>query len=180
MLNELKEVNEANFVPKDLLAKIQANIPIFCVDIVPVKYNDVGRLSFGLILRDTPDLGNRWCFIGGRLRLDEAISAAADRELNSALGDSLQRDDEFKLEHILIEYSRERRQGYPYDLRQHAISATIPILMSGDGIAQGDEAKDFKWWLADELDGEIMGFGQERLVGRERAQSDTIRVVNPA
>ena len=167
-------------LPQDLWAKIQANIPIFCVDIVPVKYDDLGRLSFGLILRDTPDLGNRWCFIGGRLLLDETISAAADRELNSALGDSLQRDGEFELEHLLVEYSRDRRPGHPYDPRQHAISATIPMPMFGNGIARGDEAKDFKWWLADELDDKIMGFGQESLVDSVRVRSGTSSAAHPA
>ncbi len=44
--------------------------------------------------------------------------------------------------------------------------------MSGEGIAQGDEAIDFRWWHADELDDNIMGFGQASLIDSIRARAD--------
>jgi ADP-ribose pyrophosphatase YjhB (NUDIX family) len=153
-------------LPDSLWRTIQRSVPIFCVDVVPVCIGSDGALNLGLILRDTPSQGDRWCLIGGRLLLDETISEAVDRELKSALGESLSRSSRTTFDPIVAEYRRKREPGALHDPRQHAISATVPIWMSGEGIPQGPEAQRFQWWNIDRIGPDGMGFGQESLIPR--------------
>lgn len=150
----------------DLWKTIQASIPIFCVDVVPVRSAPSSRLEFGLILRNTPLQGQRWCLIGGRLLLDEAIEDAVQRQLSGAVGSSLASVGTPQLAPLLVEYRRSPNPEGLQDPRQHSISATVPVLMSGEGIAQGKEALAFRWWDVEDLNGDVMGFGQEHLVPR--------------
>jgi len=157
----------ADRLPDDQWQLVQSHLPIFCVDVVPVRRPEPrGGVELGLILRRTPDRGVRWCVIGGRLLIDETIADAATREIRSALGDSLTPSTDRQPPPLLVEYTRTRRTDGVYDLRQHSISATLPRWMSGDGAAVGPEALDFRWWRAEALTRELMGFGQESLVPR--------------
>lgn len=149
-----------------LWATIQASVPIFCVDVVPVRIAEPGHVEIGLVLRDTPLQGERWCAIGGRLLLDESIADAVGRQLRAAIGSSLIMSSAPPLPPLLVEYARFPRLDGPQDPRQHSISATVPVQMSGDGVVQGEEAHAFKWWAAGDLNGDVMGFGQEHIVPR--------------
>lgn len=152
-----------------LWATIQASVPIFCVDVLPIRPSpDAGsEIEVGLILRETPDQGPRWCTIGGRLGLDESIDAAIRRELTDAVGNGLGpiegRSDP---EPLVVEYHRGPAPDTTYDLRQHAVSLTYPRWLDGEPSVRGDEAEDFRWWKLADLDSSVMGFGQETLLPR--------------
>lgn len=163
-------------LPLEVWSLVQASVPILCVDVVPIRFTTTKALNIGLILRDTPLQGPRWCVIGGRLLLDELIADAARRESGSAIGDSLAPSEGPDIDPIIVEYSRKKSETQPQDPRQHAVSITVPIWMQGEGAARGDEAREFRWWDPDRLDGHVMGFGQERLVPRIlRAVDDALR-----
>lgn len=149
-----------------LWTTIQASVPIFCVDVAPVRVATSGHVEIGLILRATPLQGARWCVIGGRLLLDETITDAVQRQLSSAIGSSLVMAGPSPLPPLLVEYGRSPRPDGPQDPRQHSVSATVPVQMSGEGVAQGEEARAFQWWPVKDLNGDVMGFGQEHLVPR--------------
>lgn len=158
----------------ELWATIQSSVPIFCVDVLPIRpaasFPSDGGIELGLILRETPDQGSRWVTIGGRLQLDETIEAAIRRELDEAVGQGLSPIDGMTdPEPLVVEYSRSRRAEGTFDLRKHAVSLTYPRWLDGEPSARGGEAEDFRWWPIDELDGTVLGFGQETLLPRVRA-----------
>lgn len=153
-----------------LWSTIQASVPIFCVDVLPIRSGDGDEIELGLILRDTPDQGPRWCTIGGRLELDESIEDAIRRELTEAVGDGLVPIEErTNPEPLVVQYTRGHASGTTYDLRQHAVSLTYPQWLDGEPVARGAEAVEFRWWRIGDLDGSVMGFGQESLLPRVRA-----------
>ncbi|HTU15308.1 MAG TPA: NUDIX hydrolase [Solirubrobacterales bacterium] len=156
----------------ELWETIQASVPIFCVDVLPIRpavgteARD-GGIELGLILRNTPDQGSRWCTIGGRLELDESIEAAVSRELAAAVGDGLEPIAGLAdPEPLIVEYGRRPAPGAAYDLRKHAVSLTHPRWLDGEPSVRGEEAEAFRWWRLPDLDGSVMGFGQESLLPR--------------
>lgn len=162
----------AKSLPEHLWHTIQSSVPIACVDIAPLRRAPDGSLQLGLVLRSAPNDELRWCFIGGRLQLDETSEQAISRELDEALGGSLRRTARVDPPPLLLEYSRTFRPGELYDPRQHAVSLTFPLWLDGEGVARGAEAKQFRWWNIDELDAHTMGFGQESVLGRLRAAAE--------
>lgn len=139
----------------------QGALPILCVDAIPIAYEN-SQLEIGLILRETPDQGPRWCFVGGRVRIDEFLSDALDREWRSAFGN---RSPLTRVSSpYIVEYTRSYRPDGAYDLRKHAVSITYGVLAAETLIAQGPEALDFRWFHVNELNDQVMGFGQESVV----------------
>jgi hypothetical protein len=61
----------------------QDTLPIACADVVPVRMGSDGRTiqKIGLIYRDTPHQGKRWCIVGGRMWRNESLAETASRQL---------------------------------------------------------------------------------------------------
>ena len=157
-------------LPDNLWQTIQESIPIACVDIVPYRVLADGTAQLGLILRNTPQQGRRWCMTGGRLQLDESVSDALERQLHETFEGGLKHVEPLP-QPIIVEFFREKRPGFPVDQRQHALSLTHLLEVFDDApVAHGDEAYDFRWFSRAELDAgpasTIMGFGQELLLDR--------------
>jgi hypothetical protein len=66
--------------------RIQNTVPIACVDVLATRKTSNAALEVGLIFRNTPHQGQRWCLIGGRLLRKDSFQTAVLRELSSALG----------------------------------------------------------------------------------------------
>lgn len=141
---------------------IQRSVPVFCVDILVVRMVS-GRLQPGLILRNTP-AGLRWCLVGGRLLIDETVSAARAREWAAAFDPSFAPGRVWSDTPQLVEYSRRSTPGEPHDPRQHAVSATFTVEGHGQPRVRGPEAQDFRWFTLDELVHEPPGFGQMSVI----------------
>lgn len=139
----------------------QESLPIVCVDAMPVSFHE-SELRIGLILRETPQQGQRWCLVGGRLRMDESLSNALNREWQSAFGEQLSPTAVSKP--YIVEYQRSYSPGHPWDPRKHAVSATYSVLTRKTLTPHGTEALDFRWFAIDELDDRVVGFGQESVV----------------
>jgi len=144
---------------------VQDRVPIVCADVLPIRKEAGNRSEVGLILRDTPHQGRRWCLIGGRILLNESFRDAVTREVRQALGPAVEYKLPRPLEPAFIaQYFSEHRTGELFDPRQHAIGLTFAAEISGE-ISVGGEALDFGWYDVSKLPAEAeIGFGQDRVV----------------
>lgn len=153
------------WLEEDEWHKIQKCLPIVCVDVLPVRMDRGEIREFGLILRNTPHQGVRWCLIGGRLQYNETLNQAVAREIIEALGDKVIHKLVGGIESVkVVQYMPEIGIGEYFDPRQHAIGLTYAAEISGNFAPQG-EALDFKWfsiYQISEMDG--IGFGQKQLI----------------
>jgi ADP-ribose pyrophosphatase YjhB (NUDIX family) len=141
----------------------QQSVPIACVDALPVQREGGRIVRVGLIFRDTPHQGRRWCVVGGRLRRGESVHAALRRQVRETLGDQARIEAIDPTIH-LAEYFPTPVPGEMHDPRQHALTPTFLIDLAGEPCPQG-EAADFRWF--DPADTPApMGFDQHLLLAR--------------
>ncbi|HEU5441891.1 MAG TPA: DUF4916 domain-containing protein [Ktedonobacterales bacterium] len=147
---------------------VQRAVPIVCVDVLAVKRTDELALrvaAVGLILRETPHQGRRWCLVGGRVLHDEALEEAITRQLRDTLGSAI----EFSLSDAqrplyVAQYLPTRRADFPQDPRKHAVALTYCVEVDG-AVAPQNEALDFAWYSPDRLPPrDQFGFEQDRVV----------------
>ena len=155
--------SHAGWLPDGEWRAIQASIPIVCVDLLLLERSSEG-VRIGLILRDTPHQGPRWCLIGGRLLLNEGLRAGADRQSRETLGP----ETELLLEKdarpiVVTEYFSTRREDALFDPRQHAVALVFAAGLSGVPVASG-EAKAFRWFYHGRLSEVDIGFGQSKVI----------------
>ena len=142
---------------------VQQRVPIVCIDVLPIREGMEGTHEVGLIFRETPHQGKRWCFIGGRLLLNELFRAAIIRQVSEALGSEVRTVVEEPLQPLFVsQYLPQQRQGCPFDPRQHAIGLIFPARLRGKIQPRG-EALDFQWFDTRQLPEEAsFGFDQGR------------------
>lgn len=149
---------------------LQSAVPIACVDVLPIQFvtDGNGKSSLGavgLIFRDTPHQGKRWCLVGGRLARDERLADAISRQIQETLGAEVQ----FQIAtggqpHYVAEYFTVPTPDGCFDPRQHAIGLTYCIPIKGKINPQG-EAIAFSWFDPLHLPKtDEFGFNQDRVV----------------
>lgn len=148
--------------------EIQELMPITCIDILPLQLvmgecNTIAAV--GLILRETPHPGKRWCLIGGRLGRNESFHNAIKREINDALGNDIRYTvNENVQPDFVAEYFTVPRNNSCFDPRQHSIGLTFCVPIVGEIHPQG-EAISFKWYNCFQLPHQDeFGFQQDRVV----------------
>jgi len=155
----------AYWLPEDDWRKVQRCLPILCVEVLPVRRAGGAVREIGLIRRNTPHQGIRWCLIGGRLQYDELIAEAVGREIREALGEGVGyvwdgRDEPLKV----AQYMPTTQKGEYFDPRQHAVSLVFAVDLSGAPSPRG-EALDFQWFSLDRIpEAESVGFGHGKLL----------------
>lgn len=148
---------------------LQSVIPIVCVDVLPVRYSQSTRQrnveAVGLILRDTPHQGQRWCLVGGRLCYGESLLQAVRRQVRETLGARVRPAIKPRqLPLYVAEYSPSGKGGFALDPRQHSIGLTYPLEIRGLPAPRG-EAIRFEWFDIDDLPAaKQFGFDQDRIV----------------
>ena len=145
--------------------KAQQSLPICCVDILPVMRGADGTVeAVGLIYRDTPHEGRRWCLVGGRLFRDESFAEAITRQIHHTLGVGMKFElaKDLRPAHV-AQYFTEKQDGLLHDPRQHAVSIIFAVAMEGIAEPCG-EALDFRWYKLGELAECSFGFGQGKVV----------------
>lgn len=145
---------------------VQQSVPIVCVDAVPLRRSASGEaLQVGLILRDTPHQGRRWCMVGGRVMRDQTLAEALTRHLRQTLGDAVQfsiGEDPQPL--YVSQYFTARRPVGVIDPRQHSVAMNYCVDVRGD-VTAGGEAHDFAWFEPGRLPPrEQLGFEQDRVL----------------
>jgi ADP-ribose pyrophosphatase YjhB (NUDIX family) len=184
------EETTENYLSPDDWAWATAHLPIPCADVVPVLINQIGVVSHvGLIYRESPFDGQRWCHIGGRVRLEETVRDAALRHLKATLArpDKKQFDAESVPEQptSFFEFFPEFREGYGLDPRKQAVSACYRVECPSDVTVRPEgEGSEFKWFGVENLpaDDELwpgtrqlvertLGSSAEQLVAYETLQA---------
>ncbi|MCI3927163.1 NUDIX hydrolase family protein [Paenibacillus sp. TRM 82003] len=149
--------------------RMQRMIPIVCVDVLVVKRSEEGCLSHvGLILRDTPHEGLKWCTVGGRMLYGESLDEALCRQLLDALGDAI---DIHPVHNDLPVYVAQYYPGLRacdgfdgVDPRKHAVGLTYCVELFGN-IRPRNEAVDFRWFTLEELESHPeIGFNQKEML----------------
>lgn len=148
-------------LPEDDWQFIQDSVPVACVDVLVWRWHATsGGRELGLILRDTPHEGERWCLIGGRLLRDERLVEAVHRQVFDTLASE---PVEVAAQPLYVaEYSRNSGSG-PNDPRKHAIGMTWAVQLQGLPVPRG-EAKNFRWFSEHDLP--ALGFGQQQVITR--------------
>ena len=151
----------ASEFPTDEWQKITESVPIAGADVVPTHFGADGTFWIGLIFRNSPFGGPRWCHIGGRQYVDETQSEAARRHLGSALMQQNQNGSTEDLDLEVVpsrpsttyEFLRKPRDGFGFDPRKHAVSACYLVILPKNVCARpgNEEAIDFKWFPFDQL-----------------------------
>ena len=144
---------------------VQEAVPITCVDVLPMSSRQGTPPQIGLILRDTPQQGRRWCLIGGRLLRNEPLKDAIKRQFLETLG------NEVKFELVadpqplyVAQYFTFPRPDTGWDTRQHAVGLIFSVEVSGNHYASG-EAHDFAFFSADSLPSpREIGFNQHPIL----------------
>lgn len=128
---------------------VQSLVPIACVDVLPIRLSpQLSKLRFdvGLIYRETPHQGRRWCLIGGRLLRNEALCEAISRQLREALGPDVYFDVTEDIQPVYVaQYFSEPRQLGGVDPRQHAVGLIFAVSIEGNVQLRG-EAISFQWF----------------------------------
>ena len=145
--------------------RVQETVPIVCVDIVPLRRKGGTPESIGLILRDTPSQGRRWCLVGGRVLRDETLTDAVARHLRHTLGDRIRFGLDPDAQPIYVaQYFTSRTPPGLIDPRQHSVAMTYCIDIEGPVKAQG-EAHEFNWFDPQRLPAPAeFGFEQDRVL----------------
>jgi ADP-ribose pyrophosphatase YjhB (NUDIX family) len=162
----MPSITKNHWLNLDDWKRVQDSVPICCVDVIPIQRNSAGGIeSIGMILRDTPHQGRRWCIVGGRLLRNESMTEAAGRQLRETLGDDIhfQIDPAAQPSYIAQYFTEDRGFGL-IDPRQHAIALTFVVEVNGAARATG-EAHEFRWFPVTHLPlpGQC-GFGQDRVI----------------
>lgn len=140
--------------------RVQATMPIVCVDVLPVRKalrgyppfgNIMGALEVGLIRRRSPQ-GVRWGHLGGRLLRGEEIKDAIRRQVREALGDNVDVPiPRGSFQPVWVaEYFPEARPGFGVDPRQHCVSLVYAVDLPSEPEPR-NEALEFRWFPADAL-----------------------------
>jgi ADP-ribose pyrophosphatase YjhB (NUDIX family) len=161
----------AGYLPKDLYERIRRSIPIVCVDLLLWRWEEGGDQQGGreilLIERLDRDGELGLTLIGGRIRLDEPIAAAAERHLRDAVGGELSwHAPDWSRPQRVAEYVRGWEGEPTFDPAQNSIALTY--LVEADrcfAIRGSGEALGLHWFpLERPPDVDRFGFGQGALV----------------
>ena len=148
--------------------RTQKSVPIACVDVLPLRVSgsDAGLVdAVGLIRRDTPHQGRRWCLVGGRLLRNETLTEAVARQVRETLGRGVRFDIEAAAQPAYVaQYFTFVRHIGCRDPRQHAVAMTFCVAIKGTPVPQG-EAESFEWHAPTRLPpADEFGFDQDRVV----------------
>ena len=144
---------------------VRASVPIACVDVVAVRFGMGRRIeSIGLILRDTPHQGRRWCLVGGRVLRDETLAEAVSRHLHQTLGNRVTFHLGPDVQPVYVsQYFTSLREIGVVDPRQHSIAMNYVLELTGPTRA-GGEAHEFRWFSPEDVPREQFGFQQDRVL----------------
>jgi len=146
--------------------RVQETVPVVCVDVTPVRFGDDGRAqAIGLILRDTPHQGRRWCLVGGRVLHNESLADAVIRHLAQTLGDAIHFHIEADAQPVYVaQYFTVAHSVGVVDPRQHSVAMNYLVGVEGPVVARG-EAYDFCWFPRQQLPRpQELGFGQDTIL----------------
>lgn len=157
------------WLDKDQLQNIRANVPLVYVDAVPVRVDDLGRVtSVGMLLRQAADGTISRMVVSGRVMYGERIRDALLRHLEKDLGPvALPRIPAEVAPFTVVEYFPDAEVSGFHDPRHHAVSLAFVVPVSGD-CQPTQEALDLAWYPPEQAVSEAvrreMTGGHDRLI----------------
>lgn len=141
----------------ELWATIQDSVPIVCVDVVPVRKDESGRVvQVGMIRRFAPFRnGMTWCHVGGRVNLHESLSEALKRHVAETLGVDVDFGVDPQPLHVMQYFrTKDEREGLSsgWDPRKHAVALSYILeLPETVKAVEGGEGLEFTWINVEQL-----------------------------
>ena len=151
------------------LDTIRGRVPMVYVEAVPVRLDELGRVSHvGLLLRAMDDGPRDGAIVSGRVLWGETLREALARNLDKDLGPAaFPRIPPAPMPFTVAEYMPDPTMTGYHDPRQHAVSLAYVVPIEGE-CAPSQEALEFAWVTAEEAAkpevGAEMTGGQDRIV----------------
>jgi ADP-ribose pyrophosphatase YjhB (NUDIX family) len=157
------------WLSRDDLQNIRANVPLVYVDAVPVRTDELGRVTkVGMLLRQAADGTISRMVVSGRVMYGERIRDALLRHLEKDLGPvALPRIPAEVAPFTVVEYFPDPDVSGFHDPRHHAVSLAFVVPVSGD-CQPTQEALDLRWFTPAEATSDMvrreMTGGHDRLI----------------
>ena len=135
------------WLSRDQLENIRANVPLVYVDAVPVRVDDLGRVTHvGMLLRQAADGTLSRMVVSGRVMYGERVRDALLRHLEKDLGPvALPRIPAEVAPFTIVEYFPDPDVSGFHDPRHHAVSLAFVVPVAGD-CQPTQEALDLAWY----------------------------------
>lgn len=143
--------NPPGWLPSSEIDRVRGKMPITYVEILPVRTDDLGRISqIGSLLRASDDGSVERTLITGRVLFHESLREAIARNIAKDLGDIALPVLPMSLTPFTVaEFFPTPGMSEFYDPRQHAIALCYVIPIAGDCKPQ-DETFDVEWIAPDD------------------------------
>ena len=151
------------------LESTRARVPMVYVEAVPVRVDELGRItSVGLLLRQMPDGRIARSLISGRVLYGERVRDALLRHVEKDLGPmALPRIPPAPAPFTVVEYFPDATVNGYHDPRQHAVALEFLVPVDGD-CQPSQDALDLVWFTPHEAASESisleMSGGQDRVL----------------
>ena len=160
---------KTGWLDRSTLENIRANVPLVYVDAIPVRVDDLGRVTrVGLLLRQAADGTLSRMIVTGRVLFGERIRDALLRHLEKDLGPvALPQVPPSPAPFTVVEYFPDPAISGFHDPRHHAVSLAYVVPVAGD-CQPTQEALDLVWYSPEEAVSEAvrreMTGGHDRLI----------------
>jgi ADP-ribose pyrophosphatase YjhB (NUDIX family) len=160
---------KSGWLQREQLDDIRANVPLVYVDAVPVRVDELGRVTHvGLLLRQAADGSLSRMVVSGRVLYGERIRDALLRNLEKDLGPvALPNIPPGIAPFTVVEYFPDPDISGYHDPRHHAVSLAFVVPVAGD-CQPTQQALDLTWFTPAEADSERvrreMTGGHDRLI----------------
>ena len=168
-MTEQQTNTQTGWLSRDELENIAANVPLVYVDAVPVRVDDLGRVTHvGMLLRQAADGTLSRMVVSGRVLYGERVRDALLRHLEKDLGPvALPRIPPEVAPFTVVEYFPDGEISGFQDPRHHAVSLAFVVPVSGD-CQPTQEALDLRWFtpaeaVSEQVRREMTG-GHDRLI----------------
>jgi ADP-ribose pyrophosphatase YjhB (NUDIX family) len=170
---------KTGWLDSDTLANIRANVPLVYVDAVPVRVDELGRITrVGLLLRQAADGSISRMVVTGRVLYGERIRDALLRHLEKDLGPvALPQIPTNPAPFTVVEYFPDPDVSGYHDPRHHAVSLAYVVPVAGD-CQPTQEALSLEWYtpreaVSEQLRREMTG-GHDRLIRHAMASAGVL------
>lgn len=135
----------------DQLENIRANVPLVYVDAVPVRVDELGRVTkVGMLLRQAADGTISRMVVSGRVMLNERVRDALMRHLEKDLGPmAFPRLPPEPSPFTVVEYFQDPSVSGFYDPRHHAVSLAFVVPVTGE-CHPTQQALDLAWFTPEQ------------------------------
>jgi ADP-ribose pyrophosphatase YjhB (NUDIX family) len=168
-VSDVPTQTNVGWLSPEMLELVRASVPLVYVDAVPVRVDELGKVTaVGLLLRVAADGSISRMVVSGRVLFGERVRDALLRHLEKDLGPiALPRLPADPAPFAVVEYFPDPDRSGFYDPRHHAVSLAYVVPVDGD-CQPTQEALNLAWFspaeaVSDRVRDEMTG-GHDRLI----------------